>query len=354
MKRRALLAHALGLVTAPIGLAIAGAAREAVASPAQGHRTLDLELFDADRQRPVPTRLYLPHQASLAHPVPLIVFSHGLGGSRMGYSYLARHWANAGLASLHPQHVGSDNSVWRGNPLELLQRLQTAAHESEALARVLDLRFVLSHILASDQGPLFNASSIAVAGHSYGANTAMLVAGAQVNTGHPNLSELRDRRIKAAILISAPPLIGQGPARQVLGTVSLPTLHITSLEDTINLPGYRSTVEDRIAIFDAMAQSPRTLAVYNTGGHSIFTDRTTRSGPETSIRIKGATQELCTIFLRRSLNFGHSPISTESLIDQPAVGSDPAAQPDANAVPQGLSQWAYRHKAFLDRLITRT
>ncbi|MFN7220533.1 MAG: alpha/beta hydrolase family protein, partial [Burkholderiales bacterium] len=168
MKRREFLTHSLAFSTGAVGLVAAGPARMALASPAQGHRILDFELFDTGRQRPLPARLYLPHQASPEHPVPLIVFSHGLGGSLMGYSYLARHWANAGLASLHPQHVGSDNSVWRGNPLELLQRLQTAAHESEALARVLDLRFVLDHILASDQGPFFNASSIAVAGHSYG------------------------------------------------------------------------------------------------------------------------------------------------------------------------------------------
>ena len=353
MKRREFLTRSLGFATGAVGLAATTPAVGAMASPAQGHRILDLELFDTVRQRPVPSRLYLPQQARPEHPVPLIVFSHGLGGSRMGYSYLARHWSNAGMASLHPQHVGSDNSVWRGNPFELLQRLQAAAHESEALARVLDLRFVLNHILSFDQGPLFNTSSIAVAGHSYGANTAMLVAGAQVTTGNPNLADLRDRRIKAAILISAPPLIGQGPARQVLGTVSLPTLHITSLEDTINLPGYRSTVEDRIAIFDAMAQSQRTLVVYNTGGHSIFTDRTTRSGPETSARIKAATEELCTIFLRRSLNFGHSPISTESMIDQPAAGENSAAQTDANPARQGLSQWAYRHKDLLDRFTSR-
>lgn len=353
MKRREFLTRSLGFATGAVGLVAAGPAGGAMASPGEGHRVQDLELFDADRQRPVPARLYLPYQASPGHPVPLVVFSHGLGGSRMGYSYLARHWANAGLASLHPQHVGSDNSVWRGNPLELLQRLQTAAHESEALARVMDLRFALNHVLASDQGQLFNASSIAVAGHSYGANTAMLVAGAQVNTGNPNLTDLQDRRIKAAILISAPPLIGQGPARQVLGAVSLPTLHITSLEDTINLPGYRSTVEDRIAIFDAMTQSPRTLAVYNTGGHSIFTDRTTRSGPETSARVKAATEELCTIFLRRSLNFGHFPASTESMTAQPAVRTNPVALTDAYEGQQGLSQWAYRHKDLLDRFTSR-
>jgi pimeloyl-ACP methyl ester carboxylesterase len=331
MKRREFLTRSLGFATGAVGLVAAGPDGRAMASPAQGHRILDLELFDTARQRLVPVRLYFPQQASAESPVPLVVFSHGLGGSRMGYSYLARHWANAGLASLHPQHVGSDNSVWR----------------------VLDLRFALNHVLASDQGQLFNASSIAVAGHSYGANTAMLVAGAQVKTGNPNLTDLQDRRIKAAILISAPPLIGQGPARQVLGAVNLPTLHITSLEDTINLPGYRSTIEDRIAIFDAMTQSPRTLAVYNTGGHSIFTDRTTRSGPETSARIKAATEELCTIFLRRSLYFGYPPANTESMTAQPAVRTNPVAPTDAYEVQQDLSQWAYRHKDLLDRFTSR-
>ncbi len=133
MKRREFLTRSLGFATGAVGLVAAGPAGRAMASPAQGHRILDLELFDTARQRPVPVRLYLPQQASAESPVPLVVFSHGLGGSRMGYSYLARHWANAGLASLHPQHVGSDNSVWRGNPLELLQRLQAAARESEAL-----------------------------------------------------------------------------------------------------------------------------------------------------------------------------------------------------------------------------
>jgi dienelactone hydrolase len=314
---------------------------------------LDMELFDTDRQRSVPARLYLPHRASPAHPVPLVVFSHGLGGSRMGYSYLGRHWADAGIASLHPQHVGSDHRLWQGNPVDLLQRLQTAARESEALARVLDLRFVLDHVLASEQAGWIDTGKIAAAGHSYGANTAMLVAGARVNAGRAHAGELGDRRIHAAILISAPPLLGQGPAQEVLSSVSVPTLHITSLEDTINLPGYRSTVEDRIALFDAMAQSPRTLAVYNTGGHSIFTDRTTRSGPQTSARIKGATQELCTIFLRRSLDVRHPLVNTESMTGELAVAPKPAAQTDGHGVQQGLSQWADRHKNLLDRFVNR-
>ena len=105
MKRREFLARSLGLPIAGLGLPFAVSAEPSVASATLGHRVLNLELLDANRKRPVPVRLYLPQQASPNGPVPLVVFSHGLGGSRMGYSYLARHWADAGMASLHPQRA---------------------------------------------------------------------------------------------------------------------------------------------------------------------------------------------------------------------------------------------------------
>lgn len=343
VKRRAFLTHSLGLVAGAACFSFPGAAAWSTVSTPQGHRVLDLELLDDDRRRPVPARLYLPQQASPAHPVPMVVFSHGLGGSRTGYRYLASHWADAGIASLHPQHIGSDHAVWRGNPLELVQRLQSAAREAEAQARVLDVRFALDRVLASEQAPLIDASNIAVAGHSYGANTAMLVSGARVAGGSSDVANLRDQRFQAAILISAPPLMGQGPVEQVLGAVSIPTLHVTSLDDTINIPGYRSTVEDRIAIFHAMNRSTRTLAVFNVGGHSIFTDRITRSGPETSTRIKAATRELCSIFLRQSLIHGH-----------PGGGeADPGARVslDTFSGAPEIRQWHSRHQDLLDRFI---
>ena len=166
MKRRAFVTRSLGLATGVACLALAGMANRLSASSIPDHRVVDLELLDADRRRSVPARLYLPGRASAEKPVPLVVFSHGLGGSRTGYQYLGSHWAEMGIASLHPQHVGSDSDIWRGNPLELAQRLQTAAQAPEVLARVLDLRFALDQVLASEQGPLIDASRIAAAGHS--------------------------------------------------------------------------------------------------------------------------------------------------------------------------------------------
>ena len=91
---------------------------------------------DTVRNRAVPVRLYLPDEAlSSTKPVPLIVFSHGLGGSRNGYQYLGRYWASHGYASLHVQHIGSDNSLWRGNPFGLTYRLTQAAKDIEAIDR---------------------------------------------------------------------------------------------------------------------------------------------------------------------------------------------------------------------------
>jgi len=343
MSRRGFITHAVDLAGGVAAASFLYRAALASASPIAGHRVVDLDLLDTDRRRPIPSRLYLPQRASPAQPVPLVVFSHGLGGSRMGYRYLGSHWADEGIASLHPQHVGSDSRIWQGNPLELVQRLQAAASESEALARVLDLRYSIDRVLASESASVIDAARIAVAGHSYGANTAMLVSGSRVSTANTGVTDLRDQRIRAAILISAPPFVGQGPAEQVLGSVSIPTLHVTSLGDTVNIPGFRSTVEDRIAVFDAMRQSPRALAVFNTGGHSIFTDRTTLSGPDIASRIKGATRELSTLFLK------HAFVESGSV---PATALQvPAERQPARDGSQDIGQWLMRHQDLLDRFV---
>jgi hypothetical protein len=127
---------------------------------------------------------------------------------------------------------------------------------------------------------------------------------------------------------------------EVLGAIRIPTLHITSVDDTINLPGFRSTVEDRRAVFHAMRASPRTLAVFNTGGHSIFTDRTTRSGPETSAKIKGATRELCALFLQQSLFQDSRVANQQSTLSTDIRESD-----------HQIDQWLLRYGDLLDKFV---
>ena len=263
---------------------------------AAGYGTHDFEWLDASRQRQVPVRLYLPEAASAAAPVPLVVFSHGIGGSRQGYSYLGRYWASHGYASLHLQHVGSDRSLWGGNPFELVGRLQSAAQEAEALARVRDLSFALDQLLAGELAPRIDAQRIVAAGHSYGANTVLLASGATVQRDGRTLS-LRDARIQAAIVLSAPPFYGEAAPAQILGPVRVPSLHVTATEDVIRIPGYWSGAEDRVAVFDATGSTHKTLAVFAGGSHSIFTDRAGTGGLQLNQQVKQATQALSLAFL---------------------------------------------------------
>ncbi len=277
---------------ATFSVASAGSARAADSA----YTSREFEWFDAMRGRAVPVRLYLPEAASIDRPVPLVVFSHGIGGSRNGYSYLGRYWASQGYASLHLQHVGSDRNVWRGNPFEMLSRLHDAAQEDEAIARVRDLSFALDQLLASALAPRLDHQRIVAAGHSYGANTTLLAAGATVQRdGRP--IDLHDARIKAAIVLSAPPFYGEAAPQHILGGIRVPSLHVTATEDIIRIPGYYSGAEDRVAVFDATGSPRKTLAVFSGGSHSMFTDRAGTGGIVLNAQVKEATRELSLAFL---------------------------------------------------------
>lgn len=265
----------------------------------------NLDWTDAARKRPVPVKLYLPAslptQAADGAKLPLVVFSHGIGGSREGYRYLGRYFASMGYASLHVQHVGSDRQLWGGNPFSLVSRLSGAAQTDEALSRVQDVKFALDQLLDSEYRQQIDVARIAVAGHSYGANTTLLLAGARVPHNGTTL-ELRDPRISAAILLSAPPFYGLGDPTNMLAGIDIPTLHITATGDDINIPGYFSGVGDRINIFKATAsktQSQKVLAVFKDGSHSVFTDRAGTGGAALNPKIKVATRKLALAFLDR-------------------------------------------------------
>jgi dienelactone hydrolase len=289
---------------------------DAVATPAPEALAVDTSLYtsqtfdwlDTARNRSVPARLYLPVlPAGSPKPgaMPLVVFSHGIGGSRDGYSYLGSYFAANGYASLHVQHVGSDRQLWFGSPWSLVFRLTEAAQEAEALNRVKDVKFALTRLLAEPVGSSINTQRLVAAGHSYGANTSMLLAGAQVNVlsaGVPYVA--KDPRFSAAILISAPPFYGMGNPQNIVSGIDVPTLHITATADDIQIPGYTSGVADRVTLYQATGTAPNTgsraakvLAVFNGGSHSIFTDRLGTGGVALNPKVKVATRQLALAFL---------------------------------------------------------
>ena len=300
------------------------APRAMSAEPAynEAFRTVDMQWNDASRQRDIPVRLYWPAGASPSAAVPLVVFSHGLGGSKNGYSYLGKYWASLGFASLHVQHAGSDRAVWGGNIFSMVSNVVAAASEGNAIDRAKDVSFAITSILASkDYGPSIQANAIAVAGHSYGANTALLVGGATVERDGKSLS-FRDDRVKALILISAPPFVGEGDMVNVLGPIKVPTLHVTGTDDVIRVPGYYSDLADRIKIFDAVHAPDKVLTVFKGATHSIFTDRTGPAGVELNSVVKRAARELSGVFLKSVL---------------------------ANAPGKSVDDWLTAQKALFDR-----
>jgi len=288
--------------------------------------TMDFDWRDESRGRSVPVRLYLPDGAAAGKPVPLVVFSHGIGGSRRGYSWLGSHFARHGIASLHLQHVGSDRRLWTGNVFGLVGRLQDAARDEEAIHRALDLRFALDTLLAGALAPRVDAQRIVAAGHSYGANTTLLASGARVPR-EGGVPDLHDPRVRAAIVISAPPFYGEPDPRAILAPVAVPSLHVTATEDVIRIPGYYSGAEDRVAVFDAIGGPhgpPKWLAVFEGGSHSMFTDRRGSGGALLNPRVKAATQALALAFLRAVFD-----------------GDD-----------RGLATWPQQHAALLARFST--
>ncbi|MEY8879383.1 MAG: alpha/beta hydrolase family protein [Leptothrix sp. (in: b-proteobacteria)] len=304
MKRRELLSLGAGALLGALNRPAWAAGGDADVAPARSVQVIDFDWVDPARDRAVPVRLHWPDTMPATAPgsaaaVPLLVFSHGLGGTRQGYSYLGRHVAEHGIASLHVQHVGSDRSVWMGSSLTLVFRLMAAAQESEALARVQDLRFALDQLLAqADFGPRIDTRRIAVGGHSYGATTSMLATGARVERRGQVLA-LRDERLRGALLLSSPPFYGEADQARVLAPLHLPSLHVTTTEDIITVPGYRSPAADRLAVFDAIGSVPKALAVFAGGPHNVFTDRTGAPGTTTlNGQIKAATQELALDFLQ--------------------------------------------------------
>ncbi len=71
-------------------------------------RELRLEPVDEQRERAVPIKVY---HGQIDSPQPVILFSHGLGGSRENNKFLGHPWAAAGFVAVFIQHTGSDDEV---------------------------------------------------------------------------------------------------------------------------------------------------------------------------------------------------------------------------------------------------
>jgi predicted dienelactone hydrolase len=131
--------------------------------------------------------------------LPVIVFSHGFGWSLDGYAPLAGYWAAHGFAVVQPTHLDSRTlNVTPDDPrYPEIWRFRVAD-----LRRVLDRLDLLADALPGLRGRL-DHDRIAVAGHSWGGQTAGALLGVRVlgADGVPG-EDLSDPRVKAGVLLA--------------------------------------------------------------------------------------------------------------------------------------------------------
>ncbi|MDR1964654.1 MAG: hypothetical protein LBQ50_12810, partial [Planctomycetaceae bacterium] len=182
---------------------------------------------DATRNRTIPVKIFYPSKES-DDKLPVIVFSHGLGGSIDCCSYLANAWASQGFAAVFLQHPGSDEQIWKGKALILNEFKEAYRHNWNGRTRAEDIRFVLDRLeqLIAANHPVvskLDQDRIGVGGYDLGCLASLLVAGQVPSDGGDSLY---DSRIKAVLAMSPPVRFTNKSFQEVYDPIGVPLLFI--------------------------------------------------------------------------------------------------------------------------------
>src|ERR1700738_2250451 len=163
-----------------------------------------LVLHDEKRNKDVRVRIFYP---VIAGKYPVIIFSHGAGGSDTCCESLTRHWATYGYITIQPIH--DDSVVQRRSSGDENTRFPQAVREAlknPALweSRPRDISFLLESLAALQNrvaglNGKIDTSRVGVAGHSMGAYTAEAIAGALVDLPDHAGQNFSDSRGKSII-----------------------------------------------------------------------------------------------------------------------------------------------------------
>ncbi|SMF52176.1 hypothetical protein SAMN06265365_11719 [Tistlia consotensis] len=184
-------------------------------------------------------------------PKALVVFCHGLGASGRGYDALSGYWAARGYLVVHPTFPDwiaavaarepglgldpdADLSGWAAMPrvrARLHEILHTPFYWLERIRIVRRLLDEADAILAATGGDPGRPVPLAVAGHSFGAYTAQLLAGAEIDLPGESPARFRDDRLAAAILLSAQGRDQQGLRDGSWEAMTGPVLTVTGTLD---------------------------------------------------------------------------------------------------------------------------
>ena len=242
--------------------------------------------YDSERDRNVPYKTYYPD--TLKGEYPVIIFSHGLGGSVEAAVYLGEHLSQNGYICFHIQHEGSDESVWEGarTRREIIKLLKESLKDLEnAVNRFYDIPFTVNEIIRLNKNSdIFkghlDTNNIGIIGHSYGARTVLIASGERLAKGKFSFKE---SRIKAGVALS--PNLPENPPDDlsiIYKDIDIPLFHITGTEDGDPLNRKKDfTPEDRTIPYKNITTSSQYLLVLDKAIHMTFngTEKLSKDDP---------------------------------------------------------------------------
>jgi predicted dienelactone hydrolase len=202
-----------------------------------------LTLHDAARKKDLICKVHFPKTGG---PHPVILFSHGFGGNKDAFGPVGRHWASHGYVVVHPTHadglgrtkgIPTADTGEEAGPRMRFQGLLAGINDPQKIGdRMADLVLILDSLdhlpnsVPALKGKI-DAKHVGVAGHSFGAYTAMLIGGVTADLGNEKGKGFADKRV-ACIL----PISGQGTGQQGLTNrswdlLTLPMMTITGTRD---------------------------------------------------------------------------------------------------------------------------
>jgi predicted dienelactone hydrolase len=233
---------------------------------------------DSGRNRDVPYLIRYP--AGAAAPLPIVIFSHGLGGTERGAVYYSQHLASHGFAVVHVRHAGSDAAVWGGvrpkpETIDHAALRRAVSNPMVAVDRFRDIPFTLDALRAlngadSDLKGKLDLAHVGMSGHSFGALTTQAAAGMSFGRG----GSIPAPGVKAFLAMS-PSGARNGDNAGAFARVSGPFMFMSGDEDTFGVDGRPAAevLASRRAPFDALKRGPAYFLNLKGGDHMVFSGR---------------------------------------------------------------------------------
>jgi predicted dienelactone hydrolase len=205
-------------------------------------------------------------------PWPLLIYSHGLGGGLSSGARWKSYWQKAGFICVSLIHENTSDAIFKLiDPKKIKDAISFTLVKNQVPARCKELSSTLDYLLNPKVllSNYIDVKNIAVAGHSYGALTAMSLAGRE------SALNLRDQRIGAAIALS--PGVGSLASAKTMTKVSIPFMCVTgSLDSYVEIGPEHHRIragvplENRVAVFQNLPRGNKSMLFIQGADHMQF------------------------------------------------------------------------------------